>query len=158
MSKTILLNKNQENILKSFINNFLPPTKNKRKYSGNELDFIYSTLDRVFIQNFGFNLSRKNIIDIFTDLNYTFFTLNSTWNSDKKEHIPSKNGEIDFKISDNTIGKETPFTYININASTMRDLRKTTANLPSNTNLSKYAKIELLKQNIVQFAKEVKTI
>lgn len=158
MSKTILLNKNQENILKSFINNFLPPTKNKRKYSGNELDFIYSTLDRVFIQNFGFNLSRKNIIDIFTDLNYTFFTLNSTWKSDKKEHIPSKNGEIYFKISDNTIGKEAPFTYININASTMRDLRKTTANLPSNTNLSKYAKIELLKQNIVQFAKEVKTI
>lgn len=158
MRKTILLNKNQENILKSFINNFLPQTKNKRKYSGNELDFIYSTLDRVFIQNFGFNLSRKNIIDIFTDLNYTFFTLNSTWNSDKKEHIPSKNGEIDFKISDNTIGKEAPFTYININASTMRDLRKTTANLPSNTNLSKHAKIELLKQNIVQFAKEVKTI
>jgi hypothetical protein len=51
--------KEQINILDNFIQEFLPPRGNKRKNSGNELDYVTTTLDRVFKQNFGFNLNQR---------------------------------------------------------------------------------------------------
>jgi hypothetical protein len=61
---------NQKKLLENFIIEFLPPTENKIKRSGNELEYITRTLDKLFIQNFSFNLSKTEITESFSRLGY----------------------------------------------------------------------------------------
>lgn len=144
------LDDRQQEILREFIKTFLPRTATKRKNSGNEIDYVHSTLDRIFIQHFGFNLTADNILDAFQNLGYTLFTLNGVWDSENKIVKPSKTGDLirhrkgysDFNAS---------FVYVEVKADTIRFLRKATASLPLNTNLDKYAKTTLLLDDIKRF-------
>jgi len=144
------LDKKQKTILRDFIKTFLPQTGTKRKNSGNELDYIHTTLDRLFIQHFEFNLTREEILNAFQELDYFIFPLKGDWDADNKIIKPSNTGNlIDYGNGYSTYNAS--FLYIEVKAETVRYLRKATATLPPNTNLDKYAKTTLLLENIKSF-------
>lgn len=145
------LDNRQIKILQGFIQTFLPPTNNKRKYTANELDYIHGTLDKLFIQKFGFNLTRQSIYEAFVSLGYETFTRNGEWNREIKEVIPSKKGEVNNKMVGKYFEQEAAYTYFEVSADSVRNLRKSTATLPRNTNQIKSDTIEELKANIQTF-------
>lgn len=83
------MDKNQKILLENFIVEFLPPTGTQRKNSGNELDYITRTLDKVFIQNFGFNLSKFEITNCFSRLGYQIFDKKGIFDYETKKIKPT---------------------------------------------------------------------
>lgn len=79
------MTENQKKLLENFIVKFLPKTRNQRKYSGNELDYITRTLNKVFIQNFSFNLSKQEIVYCFFKLGYEIFDKNGCFDLNTKK-------------------------------------------------------------------------
>tara|TARA_R110001592_G_scaffold211976_1_gene464062 strand:+ start:6128 stop:6580 length:453 start_codon:yes stop_codon:yes gene_type:complete len=146
---------NKKQILKKFILEFFTPTGNKRKNSGNELNYLHSTLDRVFIQNFGFNLDRAIVATTFTKLGFQVFQMNSTFNSETKRVVPSKDGEFNDMSTNGSKRFEAPFTYFDISPVTVRLLMKTTAKLSDNTNESKKIETRNMKQKIEELKKRL---
>lgn len=144
------LNKKQLDLLETFINSFLPKRGNKRKNLGNELDYVTTTLNKIFIQNFGFNLNRCQILEIFKKMGYEIFEVNSTWDAEEKVYKPSKNGN-SWKIVGFSQIKESPYTYIDISSTIIRELMRTTMNLPEHTNSERVKNTEMLKQKIADF-------
>lgn len=149
------LTKKQLNILNKFIQIFLPTRGNQRKNSGNELDYVTATLDKLFIQNFGFNLSRHVILKAFKGLGNAIFEKEANFDYAKKKNRPADIGNLKGK----TVGVgniiEAPFTYIDISSDTIRHLMKTTAQLPENTNTQSLDKIEKLKSGIQEFKDQI---
>lgn len=144
------LNANQQMILQEFIKTFLPKTGVKRKSSGNELDYLHSTLDRVFIQHFGFNLNEDDVLVAFENLDYQIFSLNGAWDAENKTVKPSKTGDL-IRGGKGYSNFTASYMYLDVKADTVRFLRKATATLPPNTNLDKYAKATLLLDEIRYF-------
>lgn len=145
------LNSDQKIILQKFCNVFLPPTNNKRKYKSNELDYVSSSLNRVFYQNFGFNLSRDHVRDNFSEMGYQIFTKGGVWDPDEKKLKPSASSTM-VKVVAPKADPEPLYTYFNISPTMISNLRRTTAKLPQNTNESKRKEIEELKTKIKDFA------
>lgn len=144
----------KQQILEKFITFFFEPTGNKRKNSGNELDYVSATLNRVFKQNFGFNLDRKTIKMTFLNLGFQVFYLNAKYDPETKKYLPSINGEITEKqIYDNE--PESPYTYFDIEPIVVRYLKKTTSKLPKTTNSVKYSETEKMKLKIEEFKVEI---
>ena len=152
LTKMNNLTKEQTNILDNFIQDFLPPRGNKRKNSGNELDYVTTALDKVFKQNFGFNLNRQIILNAFEILGYDTFEKEGNIDHENKTFKPANNGNVKTKIVESgNFQIEAPFTYIDISADTIRHLMKTTAQLPENTNSKTVQKTEELKNKIQKF-------
>ncbi len=150
------LNPEQWSILKQFIQKFLPQRGNKRKNSGNELDYVSITLNRVFIQHFGFNLERYEVIDAFEELGYQTFEREEEIDYDAKTSRPVINGTN--KIKKIGVGNrlEAPFTFIDISAKTVRNLMRATATLPETTNPQKSYEVEKLKRELEGFKQSLK--
>jgi hypothetical protein len=129
------MNKDQKYILEDFIVHFLPSTTNKRKYSGNELEYITRILDKVFIQNFGFNLSKTQISQSFHRLGYTVFNKHGTFDTEFKKTIRTDDKNSPFTAYN-------CFTFFNISPRAMRYLMLTTAKLSAITNPKKAIEIE----------------
>lgn len=146
----------QSSILDKFIQEFLPMRGNKRKNSGNELDYVTTTLDKVFKQNFGFNLTRQIILKAFTRLGYSVFEKEGIMDFDNKTFKPATSGNIKYKIPGPRQPSEAPFTHIDISADTIRHLMKTTAQLSENTNSETLHKTEKLKADIQVFIGHIK--
>lgn len=142
------MEKNQKKILENFIIKFLPPTRNQRKYSGNELDFITRTLDKVFIQNLGFNLSKFEIIDCFSRLNYQIFNKIGIYDNLSKKIKPAFVNEV------NNLNLP-QFTYFNISPKTIRQLMLTTSKLAESTNSVKFNNIEKMKIKLEIFKNKI---
>jgi hypothetical protein len=140
------MRKNQNKILENFIAEFLPPIGTKRKYSGNELDYITTTLDKVFIQNFSFNLSKSQIADCFSRLNYEIFDKHGIYNSITKKIKPTALEEVN-------ILEPQQFTYFNIKPKSLRQLMLTTSQLSIITNSKKIDDTEKMKSKIEKFKK-----
>ena len=83
------MDNNQKILLENFIVQFLAPTRTQRKYSGNELDYITRTLDKVFLQNFGFNLKKEEIAYCFFKIGYQIFNKNGVFDSNTKKTKPT---------------------------------------------------------------------
>ena len=149
------MNKVQQETLRNFIRTFLPLTNNKRKSSGNELEYIHSTLDRVCIQQFGFNVSKEEIIDAFTELGYNIYTKKGEWDSDTKIHRPSQKGT-SIRVDGAYAGYNAAYIYFDVKPEDVRLLMKTTAKLPPNTNLDKVSKVHLLQEALQNFKKGFK--
>lgn len=79
------MNNNQKILLENFIVEFLPPSGTQRKNSGNELDYITRTLHKVFIQNFGFKLTKEEVAYCFFKLGYEIFDKNGCFDSTTKK-------------------------------------------------------------------------
>jgi len=152
--KPIRLDDKQKKILKAFLATFLPPTKSKRKNTANELDYIHTTLDRLFKQQFGFNLSRQSIVDTFAELGHTAYPMKSSYDYDTKKTKPTTKGEWTYK-SVNGSKPEAPFTFFDISADTVRHLRKATMTLPSKTSPDKLEKTEKLKDKMQEFRQAI---
>jgi hypothetical protein len=152
--KPILHSKSQSLILNSFVRLFLPRTGNKRKNTGNELAYIHSTLDKLFIQHFGFNLCIKDVINVFHVLGYCFYSLKGEWNPENKDIRPSKHGTL---VSGNASYQEfnASFVYIEVKASDVRSLMRLTTVLPSHTNLDKKMLNESLMKEFTLFKNSV---
>lgn len=148
------LNETQKDILKKFINSFLPPKGNKRKSSGNEIEYVGTTLDRLFKQNFGFNISRWDILHAFEDLQYNIFTKGGQWDSDKKIHKPSVAGKV-VRVGDGYSEYIGSFVYIDVDSLTMRQLRLSTSSLPAHTAKEKFEETEKMKARIGIFKQSV---
>jgi len=127
----IPLTANQENIVKAFIQKFLPKRGNKRKHSGNELEYVTGVVNRIMKQQFGFNLTRKNMIKCFEDLQYAIFTRNGDWDSENKKMIPCAKGNI-VRMGDAYSDYDAMFNYVDVEALVVRELKLRTAKLPPN--------------------------
>lgn len=137
-------------VLLNFLRTFLPNTNTKRKSSGNELEYIHSTIDRVCIQQFGFNVTQKEIIDAFTELGYNIYTKKGEWNPDTKVYHPSQTGT-SVRLDGGYADFNAAFIYFDVRPEDVRLLMKTTATLPPHTNIDKAAKTYLLKEAIKTF-------
>lgn len=129
---------NQKKILENFIIEFLPPTGTKRKYSGNELDYITRTLDKIFIRNFAFNLSKFEIANCFFKLGYQIFDKDGYLDLNTKKTKPTIINERYF-LSLNC------YTYFDIKPKSMRQLMLTASKLSEITNSQKIDEIEKMK-------------
>ena len=138
------MNNNQKEILENFIVEFLPPTESKRKYSGNELDYITRALDKLFIQNFGFNLSKEEIAYCFFKLGYQIFDKNGVFDSNTKKTKPTITNESYF-LSLNC------YTYFDISPKSMRQLMLITSKLSKITNSEKSDENQKMKIKIENF-------
>ncbi|TAJ49991.1 MAG: hypothetical protein EPO58_14095 [Chitinophagaceae bacterium] len=126
----------QKNIILTFILKFLPKRGNKRKHSGNELEYVANVIDRIIKQQFGFSLTRKNVLKCFEELQYDIFTRNGDWNSEEKKWVPSKKGDI-VRMGDAFSDYNAAFIYIDIDATIVRDLKLATFTLPPNASEEK---------------------
>lgn len=136
--------KNKKILIENFIVEFLPPTGTQRKYSGNELDYITRTLDKVFLRNFGFNLTKEEIAYCFFKLGYQIFDKNGVFDSNTKKIKPTNEDEGYFLTLD-------CFTYFNISPKSMRQLMLTTSKLSEITNSVKIDVTEKMKIKLEKF-------
>lgn len=139
---------NQKTLLENFIIEFLPPTGSKRKYSGNELDYVARTLDKVFIQNFAFNLSKFEIVDCFSRLNYEIFDKHGIYNSLTKKIKPTFLEGVNIMVPHQ-------FTYFDVKPKSLRQLMLTTSPLSEITNSEKIDDTEKMKIKLEIFKKKI---
>jgi hypothetical protein len=138
------MEKNQKKILENFIIEFLPPTENKIKRSGNELQYITRTLDKLFIQNFSFNLSKTEITECFSKLGYEIFDKVGIVDYEKKRIKPALIDE-----SNNSFPIQ--FIYFEISPKTMRQLMLITSKISGITNSKKIDYTEMMKIKLEKF-------
>ncbi|MCH7410190.1 hypothetical protein MM239_12350 [Belliella sp. DSM 111904] len=124
-------------ILKSFIEHFLPIRGNERKNSGNEIDYISSTLELVFKKYFDFNVNDVDVLEIFEDLNYKIFTKNGKWDSENKLIKPTSGQNLIKQSKKAYQNYDVAYIYIDIEPKTVRTLKLTVKELPENTSPSK---------------------
>lgn len=144
------MNNNKKQILKKFIIEFLPQTNNERKYSGNELEYITRTLDKVFIQNFGFNLTKDEIAYCFFGLGYNIFDKNGAFDLEFKKMSPTSDDNAVYLVPN-------AYTYFNISPKTMRQLMLTTSKLSELTNFKKIKNTEKMKSELKIFKLSILT-
>ena len=149
------LTDNQSYILEAFIKQFLPKRGNKRKHSGNELESVCNTIDRIIKQNFGFNLTPQNILRVFIKLDYDIFTKKGDWNWDTKEYKPSNIGET--KTGDGYSDFDAMFIYIDIDPINLRELKLATCTMPPNTGEPKILLKQKQQARIESFKKKILT-
>lgn len=157
MDKLEKLDTNQMDILKKFILNFLPKRGNKRKGEKNEIEFISSTIGRIFSKYFNCNLSSRNILDAFEELGYDIFLKKSVWDTEKKEYKPSKNGD-HIRFDGIYADYKAAFIYVDIEPYLVGQLRSVTSGLPPKTKPEKINQKEELKKKIDLFKKTIKLI
>jgi hypothetical protein len=148
------LNDNQKLILKDFITHFLPKRGNNRKYSTNEIGYVQRTLDKVFIQNFGFNISGKQILEEFEELGYTIFTKNGLWDSETKILKPSSKGNV-ITSNESNSGYDACFIYIDIDQSVVKQLMISTTVANANTSEIKLEKEMKMKKELQSFKQNI---
>lgn len=148
------LKDNQKKILKEFIIYFLPQRGNNRKYTTNEIGYVSRTLDKVFIQNFGFNLSSKEIMEEFEELGYKIFTKNGELDSDNKKVKPSINGTLINSHAGN-LGYDASFIYIDIDQSIIKQLMISTTVANPNTGEIKLEKEAKMKKELQNFKQNI---
>jgi hypothetical protein len=148
----VQLDKNQKEILRIFIEQFLPKRGTKRKNSGNEMDYIRTTLNLVFIKNFGFNLNRRNIIEAFEEQKYTIFIKNSEWDSESKKYKPSIKGN-SVRFGDVYSDYNAAYIYVDIEPLIVRQLMLTVRTLPEHTNQLKVNATNEMNKRIELFRK-----
>ncbi|RZK01094.1 MAG: hypothetical protein EOO46_20725 [Flavobacterium sp.] len=149
------LSTEQKDILKKFILYFLPKRGNKRKNEGNEIDTIQTALNRIFNPQFGFRMTRTDILDAFEELGYDVFLMKGEWNSDRKETLPSKKGT-SVRLDEGYKIYNAAFIYVDIDASVVRLLRSVTAGTPPNSGIKKLEEKEEMKKRIDLFKQTVK--
>jgi hypothetical protein len=149
MSKSvnIKLLPDQEYILEKFLDEFLPPTENKRKHSGNEINFITNSLNRVFVGEFGFRLNNKLLLKAFKTKGYSVFNLSSRWDVEAKDIKP------DFKSRE--YSDKPSYTFINVNPTTVRDIKRIFVKLNPIIGLEKMTKKEEMFIKLVKFEREL---
>lgn len=136
--------------LSQFIQTFLPKRGNERKNSGNEIEYVTKTLNRIFSKHFNAPLSREEVLGVFINLGYRIFTRNASWDADNKTYKPSKEGA-SVRLGDVYSTYNCGFLYIDINASDVRMLRKTSITMPPNTNPELAKQVNELKCRIQKF-------
>jgi hypothetical protein len=144
-------------MLELFIETFLPKQENKRKYSGNEIEYISNTLNRIFQKQFGFKLTTKEILGTFEKMGYNIYNKFSSLNSENKNFKPSTQGDcirFDSPYKENNAA----FIYVNVSSAFVRQLWLTTTTLPPNTNMEKLLAINALKREIEKFKQEWKSL
>lgn len=151
-----ILTDNQSYILESFIKQFLPKRGNKRKHSGNELEYVSNTIDRIIKRNFGFNLKRQNVLEVFIKLGYDIFTKKGDWNCETKEYQPSKIGEY-IRIEDFYSDFDAMFIYIDIDPINLRELKLSTFTMPPNAGEKKILLKQQQQERIDSFKKNILT-
>lgn len=146
----IKLNDNQKLILREFITHFLPKRGNNRKYSTNEIEYVHKTLNKVFIQNFGFNISGKQILEEFEELGYTIFTKKGLWDSETKIVKPATKGDV-ITSNESYTGYDACFIYIDIDQSVVKQLMNSTTVANPNTREIKLEKEMKMKKELQSF-------
>ena len=142
------MDNNKKILLENFIVEFLPPTGTQRKCSGNELDYITRTLDKVFLQNFGFNMKKEEIADCFFKLGYQIFDKNGIFDSNTKKTKPTI-------INESYFSSLNYYTYFDIRPKSMRQLMLTTSKLSEITYSEKINNTEKMKLKLEKFKNKI---
>ena len=140
----------KQKLLSAFIQTFLPKRGNERKNSGNEIEYVTKTLNRIFSKHFNTPLSREEVLSVFINLGYRIFTRNASWDAEKKTFRPSKEEE-SVRLGDVYSTYNCGFLYIDINASDVRMLRKASITMPPNTNPELAKQVNELKCRVQKF-------
>lgn len=148
------LNEKQNTIVQSFIRRFLPKRGNKRKHSGNELEYVANVIDRIIKKQFGFNVTRKNVLQCFEELQYNIFTRNGDWNSEEKKWILSKKSDI-VRMGEAYSDYVTMFIYIDVDALVVRKLKLGTAKLTPNASNETHQHKNEIDEQIALFKKTI---
>lgn len=150
-----ILDKNQKEILESFIKSFLPKRGNKRKNSGNEIDYVGRTINKIFIKYFGFNLSRQNILDAFEKLQYDIFVKRGVYDTEIKVYKPSAKGTY-VRSGDGYSRYNAMYVYIDIDPTIVRALSLATFTPRPNTNADKILATQKMKREIYLFKQTIR--
>ncbi|MBL7799837.1 MAG: hypothetical protein JNL95_03850 [Chitinophagales bacterium] len=144
------LSNKQKEILNAFLKSFLPPTGTKRKNTANELSYIHDTVNRVLKQHFNFYVSKQDLLNAFSELEYSLYSQNGEWHPDRKDVRPSKNGNL-IAVSEGYIEHVAGFLYVEVKANDVRFLMKATTTLPSKTASEKQEAVKQIHDKIKQF-------
>lgn len=150
------LKETESQILKSFIEYFLPIRGNERKNSGNEIDYVSSTLELVFKKYFGININDIDILKTFENLNYKIFTKNGKWDSEKKMIKPSSGQNLIINSKKVYQNYDVAYIYIDIEPKTVRTLMLTVKELPKNTSQLKVNDVIEMTNRIHLFKNKLK--
>ena len=113
----------QKEILKDFIIKFLPQRDNKRKNSGNEIEFVHKTLNIIFNKRFKFRLMKDDIVNTFVELNYDMFYKSEDIACQSPSHYPIKYRHSETPKS----SYDSEYVHIDISPITVRLLKATTS-------------------------------
>lgn len=145
------LSEERQVLLKDFIRTFLPPAKTLRQGTANELHFVWRTLDRIFVQRFGYNLARTHILDACKELGYRMKAMQADYDPETKTERPSSEGET-YSGTEGYFQNEAHYIFLNVDPATVRVLKRTTAQLPKNTRLDKEIDAGVMIERLRSFA------
>lgn len=151
------LSDKHKEILSVFLQTFLPPTGTKRKNTANELSYIHDTVNRVLKQHFSFYVSKQDLLNAFSDLEYSLYSQKGEWHPERKEVRPSKNGNL-IAVGEGYIEHGAGFLFVEVKANDVRYLMKTTATLPTKTASEKQDAVKQIHDKIKQFKITVASI
>jgi|GEM_PF-3014162 len=149
------MNKQQSDILNSFLIEFLPPQGNKRKSSNNEFITVFDTLKPIFSKFFEIKITRQELWDALDELGYNFIKRELAWDTERKDYKPvnkhSNIISIHSTSGDNEMFKMDGHYNINLSATQVKNLRLTVSGLPPSTSIEKLKLKEELIDNIQTF-------
>ncbi|MBN3584014.1 hypothetical protein JYB64_16580 [Algoriphagus aestuarii] len=148
----------REKVLKDFILEFLPNSKNNRKYRTNELEFVSDTLSKVFSKIFNINIEGNEIVNAFDDLNYRIHFQKD--NSMGEEVILTKARIVKGRIIPISGYEEnnSSLVHFQIRGPHIKDLSRFLKKLPPNTNEDKIEKNKILEERIKRFVLKYKNL
>lgn len=149
------LTSQQSEVLKRFILRFLPKRGNKRKNSGNELEYLTNAISRLFSKNFGFKISRTDLLTAFEELEYSIFTKNGDWDAEAKDFKASEKGDT-IRLDEGYKNYSAMFIYIDVEALVVRKLRLATAGLPPNSGEERIKERNEMQMQMDMFKQTVK--
>ncbi len=150
-------------ILNRFIRTLLPPLTRRHRNMANEVNYIATTMTRLMLQNFGFRVTREDVISTIRSSGYAFFTKEGPWNPTKNcivrtqmsSLFPGFNTESEVHSPS---GNGADYVYVNMDGQDVRMLRSLTLPAPSNISKEKMAQREEMALRLEHFKQNVHSL
>ncbi len=140
----------EEKIFEHFIREFLPPVDNKRKKSGNELEYVLSKVNSIMKAKLNFRLGARAFQKVLDGNNYMIMSRDFEWDPDIKKLRSIKTGK---PIADFYGSWDSSLYYTNVDPLIVRKLHLIISN-PTNMGDKKRIEVEKLKTRIGSFAEK----
>lgn len=131
------MTESEKDLLNNFIDEFLPPSGNKRKYQTNTMHSIFSSLQRIFFHHSKIELTWEEVVKAFELKGYEFFTANMRRDDETKREYFTPNQGFKAQVGINERNGRMKFSdafYVNISPVRLSELRKCTVSIQPNAN------------------------
>lgn len=150
-----------EGMILDFLERFLPPQCSRHRNVGNEVNYVTTTLRRIFLRYFNQSVERTVFFRVICQGNYAFFRRNEADFRDPMTEVPflmdkDSEGERTEKLS----GQEREYSriHINVDGNVVRLFRTLTLPLSSHINEEKKARLDKLDTQLRVYVKRVSTL